>query len=52
MRPKRGITSEQRHKEFLKNQVFDRLRIEQPFALDKLLYISGDITQPYLGIFT
>ncbi|CAG9794392.1 unnamed protein product [Diatraea saccharalis] len=50
MRPKRGLTVEQRYKELLKNQVFDRIRTRWPERLSKLYPITGDVSQPKLGV--
>ncbi|XP_055608036.1 fatty acyl-CoA reductase 1-like [Uranotaenia lowii] len=50
LRPKRGLTSEQRYREFVKHPVFDKLRATMPTVLDKMVYIGGDITQPSLGL--
>jgi fatty acyl-CoA reductase len=50
LRPKRGISSEQRFKDFGKNQVFDRIRNKNPDLLNKLRFISGDINQNNLGL--
>ncbi|XP_039450326.1 putative fatty acyl-CoA reductase CG5065 [Culex pipiens pallens] len=50
LRPKRGLTSEQRYREFVKHPVFDRLRVKMPFVLDKMVCIGGDITLPLLGL--
>lgn len=50
LRPKRGLTSEQRFEELLKNPVFDRIRSKQPEMLERLEYVSGDIVQDELGL--
>ena len=50
LRPKRGMTSEHRFVEFVKNSIFDRIRSERPEVLDKLVYITGDVTQAHLGL--
>ncbi|XP_049883822.1 putative fatty acyl-CoA reductase CG5065 [Pectinophora gossypiella] len=50
MRPKRGLTVEQRYKELLKNQVFDRIRARWPERLSKLIPIAGDVSAPNLGV--
>ncbi|CAH0404504.1 unnamed protein product [Chilo suppressalis] len=52
MRPKRGLTVEQRYKELLKNQVFDRIRARWPDRLSKLHPITGDVSAPKLGVST
>ncbi|CAH1642347.1 unnamed protein product [Spodoptera littoralis] len=50
MRPKRGLTVDQRYKELLKNQVFDRIRARWPERLGKLYPITGDVSAPNLGV--
>ncbi|XP_053621898.1 putative fatty acyl-CoA reductase CG5065 [Plodia interpunctella] len=50
MRPKRGLTVEQRYKELLKNQVFDRIRTRWPDRLSKLTPVTGDVAAPNLGV--
>ncbi|KAL0858720.1 hypothetical protein ABMA27_011197 [Loxostege sticticalis] len=50
MRPKRGLSVEQRYKELLKNQVFDRIRTRWPDRLSKLSPITGDVSAPKLGV--
>ncbi|KAL4711309.1 hypothetical protein ACJJTC_019150 [Scirpophaga incertulas] len=50
MRSKRGLTVEQRFKQLLKNQVFDRIRARWPERLSKLSPITGDIAAPKLGV--
>ncbi|CAO1390836.1 unnamed protein product [Diamesa tonsa] len=50
LRSKRGLGSEQRFNEFLKNQVFDRIRDKTPELLTKLVCVPGDINESELGI--
>ncbi|KAI5640430.1 male sterility protein domain-containing protein [Phthorimaea operculella] len=50
MRPKRGLTVDQRYKELLKNPVFDRIRARWPERLSKLTPITGDVSAPNLGV--
>ncbi|XP_058448455.1 putative fatty acyl-CoA reductase CG5065 [Malaya genurostris] len=50
LRPKRGLSSEQRYREFVKHPVFDRLREKMPFVLEKMVCVGGDITLPRLGL--
>nr|XP_032525856.1 putative fatty acyl-CoA reductase CG5065 [Danaus plexippus plexippus] len=50
MRPKRGLSVEQRYKELLKNQVFDHIRTRWPDRLSKLYPITGDVSAPNLGV--
>lgn len=50
MRPKRGLSVDQRYKELLKNQVFDRIRARWPDRLGKLYPITGDVSAPNLGV--
>ncbi|XP_047513970.1 putative fatty acyl-CoA reductase CG5065 [Pieris napi] len=50
MRPKRGLSVEQRYKELIKNQVFDRIRARYPQRLEKLHALAGDVSAPRLGL--
>ncbi|XP_066999397.2 putative fatty acyl-CoA reductase CG5065 isoform X2 [Anabrus simplex] len=50
MRPKRGRDVRTRLDELLNVTLFDGLRKDRPDALNKLVPIAGDITQPELGI--
>ncbi|KFB36786.1 AGAP009690-PA-like protein [Anopheles sinensis] len=50
LRPKRGLTSEQRYREFVRHPVFDRLRSKTPQLLEKLVCVGGDISLPLLGL--
>lgn len=50
LRPKRGLSSQQRFVEFIKNPVFDRIRNKSPESLEKLEFISGDIQLDNVGL--
>uniref|UniRef100_A0A182QRX8 Fatty acyl-CoA reductase n=1 Tax=Anopheles farauti TaxID=69004 RepID=A0A182QRX8_9DIPT len=50
LRPKRGLTSEQRYREFVRHPVFDRVRSKTPQLLSKLVCVGGDISLPLLGL--
>lgn len=50
LRPKRGLSSEQRHKELVQNPVFDRVREQNPDLLKKVVFIAGDISKPNIGL--
>uniref|UniRef100_A0A336MJD1 Fatty acyl-CoA reductase n=1 Tax=Culicoides sonorensis TaxID=179676 RepID=A0A336MJD1_CULSO len=50
LRPKRGLSCEQRFTEFIKNPVFDRIRAKTPERLDKVEYIFGDINLAQVGL--
>ncbi len=50
MRPKRGRSIEDRFEYYLKDQVFDCVRSQNPELLYKLKYVAGDVTEPNLGI--
>lgn len=50
LRAKRGLSSEQRHKELMQNPVFDRIREQNPDILKKLIFIAGDIAKPNIGL--
>jgi alcohol-forming fatty acyl-CoA reductase len=50
LRSKRGLGSEQRFEEFLKNKIFDNIREKTPEVLHKLVCIPGDINEPKIGL--
>lgn len=50
MRSKRGLTSEERYKDFVKNEVFDRVRDKGESFFKKLVCVAGDINQPKIGM--
>lgn len=50
LRPKRGIGSEQRFEEYLRNPIFERIRNKNPEVLKKLMFIPGDINESELGL--
>lgn len=50
LRPKRGIGSEQRYAEYLRNPIFERIRNKNPDVLRKLICIPGDINDAKLGL--
>lgn len=50
LRPKRGMGSEQRFEEYLKNPIFERIRNKHPEVLKKLVCIPGDINEPNIGL--
>ncbi|XP_063372365.1 putative fatty acyl-CoA reductase CG5065 [Cydia splendana] len=50
MRPKRGQDVASRLTELTQSPLFETLRKERPFELNKIVPIVGDITEPELGI--
>ncbi|KDR11037.1 putative fatty acyl-CoA reductase CG5065 [Zootermopsis nevadensis] len=50
IRPKRGLDVQTRHKELLKNPVFDRIRMECPTAFKKIISVRGDVSEKDLGL--
>lgn len=50
LRSKRGLGSEERFNEFLKNKIFDNIREKTPDVLEKLICIPGDINEPNIGL--
>ncbi|XP_020291111.1 fatty acyl-CoA reductase 1-like [Pseudomyrmex gracilis] len=50
IRPKKGLTINDRLKTMLNNKLFDTLRNEQPCSFDKLTPISGDVSAKDLGL--
>ncbi|CAI8027876.1 Putative fatty acyl-CoA reductase CG5065 [Geodia barretti] len=49
-RAKKGKSPEQRTKELLSSPLFERLRSEQPGAVDKVVPVFGDIQEKQLGM--
>ncbi|KAJ9591141.1 hypothetical protein L9F63_002296, partial [Diploptera punctata] len=50
IRPKRGLDVQTRHKELIKNPVFDRIRSECPAVLNKIVSVHGDVSEADLGL--
>ncbi|XP_063241797.1 fatty acyl-CoA reductase wat-like isoform X1 [Bacillus rossius redtenbacheri] len=50
VRPKRGISVDQRKKIVLDNVVFDRMKRERPDSVDKIVFVAGDCSSPRLGL--
>lgn len=50
LRPKRGLGSEKRFDEFLKNKVFENILEKTPGVLSKLVCVPGDINEPNIGL--
>ncbi|XP_013781053.1 putative fatty acyl-CoA reductase CG5065 [Limulus polyphemus] len=50
LRPKNGQNVRQRLDDLVTCQVFDRIRRESPSSLNKIIPVSGDITEAELGI--
>nr|CAD7590335.1 unnamed protein product [Timema genevievae] len=50
VRPKRGVTPSTRVEEITKLPLFEKLRVTNPGALNKLTALEGDITLPDLGL--
>ncbi|XP_055374503.1 uncharacterized protein LOC129607499 [Condylostylus longicornis] len=50
LRPKRGLSTDQRHKEFLEHHVFDKLKKSKHNLLNKIKCLPGDITKNGLGL--
>lgn len=50
LRPKRGVGSEQRFEDYLKNPIFERIRLKNPDVLNKLICIPGDINDGNIGL--
>ncbi|XP_032686128.1 putative fatty acyl-CoA reductase CG5065 isoform X2 [Odontomachus brunneus] len=50
IRSKKGQCVEERCKELLKNPVFDRIRLESPSVLNKIVPVKGDVGMPELGL--
>lgn len=50
IRSKRGLSCEERWKEFIKNPIFDRIKELDSKLLNKLNCVQGDMDAPNLGI--
>ncbi|CRK92432.1 CLUMA_CG005999, isoform B, partial [Clunio marinus] len=50
LRPKRGLESKQRFEEFLKNNIFEKIREKTPEVFKKLVCIPGDINDNDVGL--
>lgn len=50
MRPRKGLSPEQRMNEFREDKIFNKVRSVCNSALDKLYVISGDICQADMGL--
>ncbi|XP_045768140.1 putative fatty acyl-CoA reductase CG5065 [Maniola jurtina] len=50
VREKQGATPQQRLQKILEQPLFSRLKEEKPQALDKIVPIVGDISEPQLGL--
>lgn len=50
MRPKNGVSIDQRLKEMLRLPLFDKLREENPSSFDKLIPVLGDVATEGLGL--
>ncbi|XP_071561646.1 uncharacterized protein [Temnothorax nylanderi] len=52
MRPKKGLSVNERLEKILNLQLFDKLRKERPSNFEKLVPISGDVSEKGLGLST
>lgn len=50
IRPKKGVSFEERKSEYKNHVVFSRLKESNPKALDKIHIVEGDICEPNLGM--
>ncbi|XP_063221090.1 fatty acyl-CoA reductase wat-like isoform X2 [Bacillus rossius redtenbacheri] len=50
IRPKKGVSAEDRRKALMDNEVFERMKSEQPDWQSRLVFVSGDCSQPRLGL--
>lgn len=50
IRPKKGVTFEQRRIDYKNHVIFSRLKEENPLALDKIHIMRGDVCEPNLGM--
>ncbi|XP_063221089.1 fatty acyl-CoA reductase wat-like isoform X1 [Bacillus rossius redtenbacheri] len=50
IRPKKGVSAEDRREALMDNEVFERMKSEQPDWQSRLVFVSGDCSQPRLGL--
>lgn len=50
IRPKGGVTVEERFRGFLQNPIFERIKSEHPTQLKKIVHFSGNIEDDNLGM--
>ena len=50
IRPKKGVATQTRLKQLLEARIFDKLRVEDKEALNRVEAVSGDITEEHLGL--
>lgn len=50
IRPKKGLSCEDRIKEYKNHVVFSRLKEKCPSAMDKIHIVEGDMSKPNLGM--
>ncbi|XP_063242008.1 putative fatty acyl-CoA reductase CG5065 isoform X5 [Bacillus rossius redtenbacheri] len=50
IRPKKGLSVEERKKTLLDNVMFDRMKRERPDSVDKIVFVAGDSSSPRLGL--
>ncbi|KAK4023768.1 hypothetical protein OUZ56_009166 [Daphnia magna] len=50
MRPSRGQTVDCRLRGLIENQIFDKIRKQEPDVLGKITAVTGDMTSPGLGL--
>lgn len=50
LRPKRGLSSEQRFVEFKENKIFEKIREKTTDVFAKLVFVPGDINEANIGL--
>ena len=50
IRPKKGVATQTRLKQLLEARIFDKLRVEDKEALNRVEAVSGDITEEHMGL--
>ncbi|XP_046651738.1 putative fatty acyl-CoA reductase CG5065 isoform X2 [Daphnia pulicaria] len=50
MRPSKGQSVDYRLREFIQNEIFSKVKEQQPKGMEKVTAVTGDITMPQLGL--
>ncbi|XP_046651724.1 putative fatty acyl-CoA reductase CG5065 isoform X2 [Daphnia pulicaria] len=50
MRPSKGQSVDCRLQEFIQNQIFTKVKEQQPNVMEKITAVTGDVTLPQLGL--
>ncbi|XP_046464442.1 putative fatty acyl-CoA reductase CG5065 [Daphnia pulex] len=50
MRPSKGQSVDYRLREFIQNEIFSKVKEQQPNVMEKITAVKGDVTLPQLGL--